>query len=467
MRILLASCCLVALLCLTAITYPRLETEVDARLPLLSAYYLSRQLDADARYVRNQARDIPPPYASVIEEYQSTEQHPDFLKMRDMSADRKDRPLLDRLLLRIVLWRRGLPYDFMTADPVAELTRSLDDLRQQESEARTERSGLIDRHLIDCLKQQPDFPSAAAPVRPGLPPSLVRAGLTFCNEEIPLDRPDVRRRIEYQIEYLVGDFRETSELWLKRRDRYAWSIEDVLRKEDVPVEFRLLPALESGYMRGIVSPALATGWWQFVKPTAMRSMSTDKDLDWTLRIDSRLDQRKDLALSTRSAARYLKWMRARLGISGAPGSWLTTAAAYNAGFDEVQHRIVAYGTPSYWDMKLPAETENYVPRWIAFAIIDRHRAFYGAEGNSVAPLTFDTLENVRLSRDVPLALIATLTQASVRFIRELNGGLNPGESAFHATAAGSERLSSIHVPSGTRELVLEHLKARGYIEDEQ
>jgi len=467
MRILLASCCLLTTVFVAVVTYTRLEGEVDARLPLLSAYYLSRQFEAEARYVRGQARDIPPPYASIVKQYESTTEHPELLELRNLSEVQEDRSLVDRLLLRIVLWRRGLPYDLMTANPVAELSQRLDDVRRQESHAAAERSSLIDRHLIECLKQRPALPVAAASARPGLPPSLVRTGLTFCGEEIPLDRPDVRQRIEYQLEYLLGDFRETTELWLRRRDRYAWVIEEVLRKEGVPEEFRLLPALESGYNRGVVSPALATGWWQFVRPTAIRSPISDKDLDWSLRIDGRVDQRKDLALSTRSAARYLKWMRSKLGSAGMPGSWLITAAAYNAGFDEVQHRCNAYGTVSYWDLKLPFETENYVPRWIAFSIIDLHRTLYGAEGTSVAPLTFDTVEDLRLTKDVPLALIATLTHASVRFIRELNGGLNQGESVFKAPAVGAERLCPIHVPSGTRELVLEHLKERGYIEGDQ
>ena len=43
-----------------------------------------------------------------------------------------------------------------------------------------------------------------------------------------------------------------------------------------------------------------------------------------------------LALSTRSAARYLKWMRSKLGDGSGPGSWLTAAAAYNAGFSVVR-----------------------------------------------------------------------------------------------------------------------------------
>jgi membrane-bound lytic murein transglycosylase D len=465
MRILLALCGLAVIVYAAAVTYPRLDREVDARLPLLTAYYLSRQLEAEIRYAGDRDQPFPPQYASIVTHYEGTPDHPRLLEVRDMSASRPKLSLFDRLVMPFVLWRRGLPRDFMSADPVAEMTRTLDEVRQKERKGAQERSALIDTHVLECLRQRPAIAAAPTHMRASLPPAVVEAGLTFCGEAIPLYRPDVRRRIEYQLAYLLNDFRETSELWLRRADRYGAVIEEVLRNEAVPVEFRFLPALESGYHREAVSPAAATGWWQFVKPTALRSASSDKELDWSLSIDRRLDQRKDLALSTQAAARYLKWMRSRLGSGDMQGSWLTTAAAYNAGFDEVRYRCNAYGTPSYWDMKLPLETENYVPRWIAFAMIEQNRTYYGVEGTSAAPLTFETLEDVRLAKDVPLALVATLTHASVRFIREINGGLRKGETVFKTVAEGADRICPIHVPSGTRELILEQLKARGYVEE--
>lgn len=465
MRFLVAACIVLPILYIAAVVYPRLEGEVQTRVPLLSAYYLSRQFDARVRSVTAQDRADPASYASIVAEYEPTTRHPEFVGLSDLSASTKDRSATERLVLRFILWRNALPDDLMTANPVAELIRGLENLREQERGLEITRSQLIERHVIECLKQRPAYPIEDVAVRRGLPSTLLQKGFVFCGEKIPLDRPDVRRRIEYQLEYLLGDFRETTGLWLRRKDRYAGVIEDVLRKEGVPAEFHLLPALESGYKRAVVSPSLATGWWQFVRPTAIRSLSAEKALNWTLQIDGRVDQRKDLALSTRSAARYLKWMRSKLVFGGEQGSWLTTAAAYNAGFDEARHRIAAYGTPCYWDMKLPLETEHYVPRWIALSIIDAHRLLYEVEGTAVTPLTFDTLEDLRLSKDVPLALIATLTQASVRLIRELNGSLNHGESKFRAAGDGSERGCTIHVPSGTRDMVLSQLKSKGYVKD--
>ena len=285
------------------------------------------------------------------------------------------------------------------------------------------RDEIISKHTLDCLRYLPPTTASATLSGRGLPSETAKSGLVFCGETVPVERTDLRRRIEYQIAYLLTDFRDSTGIWLKRRDRYGEAIKRILEREGVPWEFALLPALESGYSRTVVSPSMAHGWWQFIKPTAVRSSAKEPDLDWALQVDGWKDERRDLAISTRSAARYLKWLRTKLGASENDSSWLTAAAAYNAGFSETKFRIAAYQTPWYWDMKLPLETENYVPRWIAFSIIDANRKFYGLGVPPIAPIHFDTVEGIQLSRDLPLTLLATVTQSSVRFIREINGGL--------------------------------------------
>jgi membrane-bound lytic murein transglycosylase D len=468
MRILAASCLLLTILYFALDVYPRLDANVQARMPLLSAYYLSRQLEAEIRSAEATDGPVPPSYASIIAQYDRVLQHREFVDLRDLSASIQDNLWTERPLLKFILWRRALPYELTTADPVAEIDRKLDKLREKERGLEIARSQFVEHHRIECLKQRPVFPLEGATSGRGLPPALVQNGFVFCGESVPVNRPDVRRRIEHQLDYLLNDLRETTGLWLRRKDRYAPVIEEVLLREGMPTEFHLLPALESGYSRAIVSPSMATGWWQFVRPTAIQSLSAEKELDWTLQIDGQIDQRKDLVLSTRSAARYLKWIRSRLGGAGEQGGWLTTAAAYNAGFDEVRHRIAVYGTTCYWDMKLPSETENYIPRWLAFSIIDSHRSQYQMEGTSATPLTFDSLEEVRLAKDVPLTLIATLTHSSVRFIRELNGALNHDQMTFRVPPKQrSDGACTIHVPRGTKDVVLEELKSRGYLKEGQ
>jgi len=210
---------------------------------------------------------------------------------------------------------------------------------------------------------------------------------------------------------------------------------------------------------------MARGWWQFVRPTAVQSSAREPELDWALQVDGFKDERRDLALSTRSAARYLKWLRAKLADSANQSSWLTAAAAYNAGFSETKYRIAAYHTPCYWDMKLPLETENYVPRWIAFSIIDSNRKFYGLGVPPISPIHFDTIEGIQLSHDLPLAFLATVTETSVRFIREINGGLAQNETAFRATRSRRDTTHTIHVPKGWKDRVLKALKSHQYVKN--
>ncbi len=150
-------------------------------------------------------------------------------------------------------------------------------------------------------------------------------------------------------------------------------------------------------------------------------------------MDSHKDERRDLALSTRSAARYLKWIRSKLAKDNNSSSWITAAAAYNAGLNEIKYRTLVYATGSYWDMKLPLETEDYIPRMIALYIIDGNRRFYGMELPQVTPIAFDTLEGIQLSRDLPLNVVAAMAECSVSFLREINSATEEKEISFRAT----------------------------------
>ena len=155
----------------------------------------------------------------------------------------------------------------------------------------------------------------------------------------------------------------------------------------------------------------------------------------------------------------------QLSSGGKQCGWLMSAAAYNAGVAETAYRINAYDTATYWDVKLPRETEDYVPRWVAFSIIDSHRSFYGMDLPAIAPLQFETLENVRLAKDLPVEFLAVMTSSSARFIREINGILRKRAMGFRAKRGGTERVHTIHVPKGSGQAVLKALRVQGYLND--
>jgi len=443
--------------------YPAISEDIEYRLPLISLLYLSGHLTGDVARIEAAASGFPPNYATILAEYGGLSDHEHTKSLAELSAAGRQYSPAESMLATMILWRKGLPRDLLTADPVNRIEAGLAMVRRKETAASVARSEILAKESLEYLKHAPPVVERAIFARKGLPPGIVERGLAFCGEKVPLDRPDVRRRIVYQIEHLLGEMQDTTLIWLKRKDHYAPVVETILKKEGVPAELALLPALESGYHGTVVSPALARGWWQFLKTTATGSTSRDPALDWTLKVESWRDERSDLALSTRSAARYLTWMRTRLGDGSTPVSWLTVVAAYNAGLSEIVHRTGAYGTTSYWEMKLPLETENYVPRWIALALIDAHRDFYGVKNGANSAVTFDTLGGVRLSKDVPLSLLAALTTSSVRLIRDLNPGLNKAETSFRATVDNRAVTHTIHVPARCGEEVVNALRERGFL----
>ncbi len=458
-------CFLVPVICFTLLYYPAVERDVRSRLPLLSAYYISRQLAAEIAHADSRGGHLPINYGAIIKAYGKVPVNKDFKALEALSASGRMPGLAESLLARFILWKENLPDDFLTADPVRDVGVQLGAVRRYEAIAAAKRKAILSRHVLECLKYRPPDTASVTPPGKGLPPEVTDAGFTFCGEHIPLERPDVRRRIEYQLTYLLTDLRDTTGIWLKRKDRYGEVIRRILHKEGVPSEFTLLPALESGYNRTVMSRSMAHGWWQFVRPTAVQSIAREPELDWTLQVDGWEDERRDLALSTRSAARYLKWLRTKLSDSANRSSWLTAAAAYNAGLSETKFRIAAYHTISYWNMKLPLETENYVPRWIAFSIIDANRKFYGVRVPAISPMHFDTLEGIQLTRDLPLTFLAAVCEAPVRFIREINGSLAKSETAFRATRNSHTLIHTIHVPRGWKARILKILKNQRYLKN--
>lgn len=134
---------------------------------------------------------------------------------------------------------------------------------------------------------------------------------------------------------------------------YYPMFEQELDKQGLPLEFKHLAAVESALNPIAVSPAGATGIWQFMYATGKM---------YGLNINSYIDQRRDPYLATVAACKYFKDMYAIYG------DWLLVVASYNCGPGNVNKAIArAGGIKNFWAISrfLPAETRNYVPAFIA------------------------------------------------------------------------------------------------------
>jgi len=184
--------------------------------------------------------------------------------------------------------------------------------------------------------------------------------VTFCGEPVPMDRIDVRERMDREL--LVNTYWQSNTLLAhKRANRWFPLIEEVLRREGVPDDMKYLALVESNFTN-VVSPMGAAGYWQFMKETG---------LGHGLEVSSEVDERYNVEKSTIAACKYLKTAYAKYG------SWALSAASYNLGLGGVDKHIGRQKRESYYDLALPEETSRYVFRILAMKEIIREPERYG------------------------------------------------------------------------------------------
>lgn len=193
-----------------------------------------------------------------------------------------------------------------------------------------------------------------------------------------------------------------------RASRYLYHTVKEAERRGLPTELALLPIIESSYDPAATSSAAAAGMWQFIPSTGRI---------YGLRQTSLYDGRRDVVESTRAAYEFLG------GLYNQFGSWELALAAYNAGPGRIQQAInrnKAAGLPTdYWSLKLPQETMNYVPRFLAVAQIIKNPGAYGV---SLPPIA-----NRPHFREVPvgpvnLNEVASITGLSRAELYQLNPG---------------------------------------------
>ena len=92
--------------------------------------------------------------------------------------------------------------------------------------------------------------------------------LSFADERVPMNHLGVKESLEQEM--LVNTYWQSQALlMLKRAHRYFPMIERILKKNGIPDDFKYLALAESGFSYK-VSGVGASGFWQFMKPTAVK-----------------------------------------------------------------------------------------------------------------------------------------------------------------------------------------------------
>ncbi|AGH82156.1 lytic transglycosylase [Psychromonas sp. CNPT3] len=228
-------------------------------------------------------------------------------------------------------------------------------------------------------------------------------GLTF-------DVPD-NARIKKERDYFLRHPNYLKQI-SKRAEPFLYLIIEQIENANLPLELALLPIIESTFDPFAYSPANASGLWQFMPATGKR---------FSLKQDWWYDGRRDVYASTGAALTYMKYLHGYLD-----NNWLYAFAAYNSGEGRVRRAVRKNQrnnkATDFWNLSLPRETQEYVPKLLALVDILRDHKKYG--------ITLPVIPNKKVltyvdtGSQLDLAYAAEIAELSVAEIQLINPAFN-------------------------------------------
>lgn len=241
---------------------------------------------------------------------------------------------------------------------------------------------------------------------------------------------EINQNVRKWLHYFSKVDHERFQRFLDRGEAYRGLVKRLLKENHVPPELYYLAMIESGYVIQARSHASAVGPWQFIRGTAER---------YGLLYGRGIDERRDIIRATQSAARYLR------GLHLVFQDWYLAMAAYNAGEGRIVGAMLRGETRDFWRLvelkALPEETRDYVPKFLAAAIIGRHPERYGFVRNPVE--VFPEVEGATVPGGVALARVAERSGVPVSLLHRMNPHL------LRATTPYGLREYQIWVPAGS------------------
>ena len=212
----------------------------------------------------------------------------------------------------------------------------------------------------------------------------------------------VKRFIEL---YSVQRQRSSSVILGLAQYYYPW-MKAIFDKYDLPEELVYITIIESALNPTAVSPAGATGIWQFMYGTGKL---------YGLEVTSYVDDRRDPYKATEAAARHFR------DLYNIFGDWGLAISAYNCGAGNVRKAIQrSGGKTDFWSVchYLPRETQNYFPAFIGAMYMMTYHNLYGIQPAQISiPLDVDT---IMIHKETHFMQISNVLDVSYDEIKSLN-----------------------------------------------
>ncbi|HZX63211.1 MAG TPA: lytic transglycosylase domain-containing protein [Bacteroidales bacterium] len=228
--------------------------------------------------------------------------------------------------------------------------------------------------------------------------------IDFAGEQVPLDLFYVRESLDREI--IANTFMHSSTIMMfKRACRWFPVIEPILKKNNIPDDFKFLALAESN-LANVVSPSGAEGFWQFLKGTAPK---------FGLEITEEVDERYNVEKSTEAACRYFRAAYHEYR------NWTLVAASFNRGIDGVGKAVEKQHNSDYYNLVLVDETARYIYRILAMKQVYNNPSKYGfylRQSDFYPPLSTYTVTIDSSITDLPA--FAQKMKINYRILKEFN-----------------------------------------------
>lgn len=271
---------------------------------------------------------------------------------------------------------------------------------------------------------------------PSWPDSVYRERLHQLDELSPF-KLTYNAPVRSYIDMYAQRKQEQTSRMLGLAELYFPVFEQALDRYGLPQELKYLAVVESALYPGARSRAAAVGLWQFIIGTGKL---------YGLRVDSYVDERCDIYLSTDAACRYLKDLYETFG------DWELALAAYNCGPGNVNKAVRrSGGAKDYWKVYdfLPRETRGYVPAFIAVNYIFNHAADHNIFPTIPNYCAYE-VDTVQVNYALELDKMASIIGADPGAVRELNPVFKQG------VVPQMKKPATIYIPASHVAAYIEH-----------
>jgi len=217
---------------------------------------------------------------------------------------------------------------------------------------------------------------------------------------------------EKTLQYINAYLANPSQLnkLLEKGRYFIYFVLEELDRYRLPPELALLPYIESNYDPFSISASGAMGIWQFMPATAR--IYGLKDTWW-------YEQRHDPLVSSIAAVRYLAYLHNRFN-----KEITYTLAAYNGGPTLLEKKIKlnkkANKPTNYKNLKLPKQTQEYVPKFMAILELVLNAEKYGINLPNFP--NKQVLGSVELDGQVEILAFSEFAGLKPEFVYKLNAG---------------------------------------------